>query len=281
MNYADLVNVQQLLIKHKKEGSPEDVIEDDLYQNWFHAGLKEKVTYPHSADYDACLCQALEYDKGWIVERSRLPGLAGAVQVRKGDCTRYVAPPFVAPSRSDSFSFERGDEVYVCPLEAQEISGFWHVFSSKWIANGIPEKRQRLYFNVKSGLERKFVNVFCSKAEHGDSWSLKILCGQSEGPRQDIAVAYLPRDLSTQDGWLGELLSAITALVDGVGPPLTKQLHNGIHWAPDISSKKSFGQVLCRTLMTVADQNSSLDNMDVWLSKSREALNAVVLGAKQ
>ncbi|GAA6138347.1 hypothetical protein NBRC116583_20940 [Arenicella sp. 4NH20-0111] len=278
MNFSDLMNVQQLLIKHREHGHNNEEIENSLYLNWFHGGMKEVLDYPLASDYKASLCQSVNYEGGWVVRRTRIAGLSASVEVTKEGRSRFISAPLVVPENANTLSFEVGDRVLVNPFEAEEIHGFWHVFSPMWIANGLPEERQRIYFNVKRGMEREFVHTVCSLSSRSDCWSFKILCGRAEGPRHDVAVAYFPMSLDIQHGWFGDLLKAIAHLVDGEGPPVTKKLISGVYWAPDLSSSHSFGQVLCQRLMLLGKQNDVLEDTELWIEKSQQALLDVIEG---
>jgi len=211
------------------------------------------------------LSQASAYDDGWTVVDAGLSIAAAAVCVEKDGEKRYLAAPSVVPTNPLSLNFKVGDSVFVRQISSEYVNGFWNTFSPVWTKEGMPVERQRFYFSVISGQEREFINAFCSAAPLTENWSMKILAGQIEGERQDVAVAYLPKSVDLSSRWLEDLITCVQNFASGTGPRLTIPIVDGVSWAPEFADDKSYGQVVCDTLATTFAHADARHSDDAWL----------------
>ncbi|MDJ0825466.1 MAG: T3SS effector HopA1 family protein [Rhodobacter sp.] len=250
-------------------GAGEEPAEDLLYANWYHKSDAGPRRYPAGGAYLAAILDPGRFEAGWQVAQTGLPGQAGCVEVHRNGERRAVAPPLVVPEAQDALVFEPGASVCVFPLGAAESGGFWHVTSPAWEMQEAPEHRQRLYFGLAPGSEPAFARAFVDCADLKAAWSMKCLVGASSAGRCDGAVAYLPAELGLDTGWVADLIAAAAPLVAGASPPGTRVIAEGIAWAPDPETDRSFGQVICAAL---ADVRVDPSDAEAWTVAARSAL---------
>lgn len=252
---------------------PEDIpVADWLYQRWFHQMSGQTCAYPGAGDYQVVCADSQPYQPGWTVVQNEISGQAAAVKVTDGTRQRVVAPPHVFAEDPTILVLQPGTKVCVNPIACAPNEGFFHLHSLGWQREGMPVHRKRLYFSIVPGSELAFVRQCLISASPVACWSMKILCEQSSCGRRDVAVMYLQENESLEESWMARLIEELGECLLSNPLPMTVELAPGVSLAPDLSSERSFGQIVCDALADAVPILDSQNDPDVQLDSLNQQL---------
>jgi len=243
------------------------VDETDLYNRWFHRLDDKAHLWPDTAAYWSAVLDPQRLESGWVaVARSDV--LPGAVMAKRGGLDRLVVPPEMVPERSTDLLPSKGSRLKVHPLTSAVTGGFWHLWSAGWQRQA-PERLQRHYLNVAPAHALTLAKLVATLAPPRATWALKVLSGAHDTGRRDRAVLYVPKPGFAPAKWLSALLDHLAPLCEPDLPPFVAPLVPGIGRAEDPGAGLSYGQALCRAVMSAAPHKEDAEAF------SRVALLAV------
>lgn len=246
------------------------VDENGLYNRWFHRLDEKPQVWPDTAAYWSAMLDPQHLESGWVTVGGS-DVLPGAVMAKRGGLDRLVVPPEMVPERSTDLLPGRGSRLKVHPLTSAVTGGFWHLWSAGWQRQA-PERLQRYYLNVAPAHALTLARLVAMLAPPRAIWALKVLSGAHDSGRRDRAVLYLPKPGSAPTPWLSALLHHLAPLCEPDLPPFVAQLVPGIGRSEDPGAGLSYGQALCRAVMTAAPQK---DDAQAFFRAARLAVLAL------